>query len=102
MAAAGGVRVLPASPNWYSSRCSDASSDGRLFGFAARHRVCLLEIGGAAPKFYGTVTAGCRAPSFPVLYERHGAALPPGAAGRTRGGRRDPWRGGDAEDLMGV
>uniref|UniRef100_A0A8U8AS95 Gem-associated protein 5 n=1 Tax=Geospiza parvula TaxID=87175 RepID=A0A8U8AS95_GEOPR len=36
-----GVRALPASPNWYSSRCSDVSSDGRLFGFAARHRICL-------------------------------------------------------------
>ncbi|NXO95753.1 GEMI5 protein, partial [Certhia brachydactyla] len=47
------VRALPASPNWYSSRCSDASSDGRLFGFAARHRVCLLDVAGAAPAFYG-------------------------------------------------
>uniref|UniRef100_A0A8C3V361 Gem-associated protein 5 n=1 Tax=Catharus ustulatus TaxID=91951 RepID=A0A8C3V361_CATUS len=43
-----GVRALPASPNWYSSRCSDASSDGRLFGFAARHRVCLLDVSAAA------------------------------------------------------
>uniref|UniRef100_A0A663F2C2 Gem nuclear organelle associated protein 5 n=1 Tax=Aquila chrysaetos chrysaetos TaxID=223781 RepID=A0A663F2C2_AQUCH len=42
--AAAGVRVLPASPNWYSSRCSDASSDGRLFGFAARHRVCAVAV----------------------------------------------------------
>ncbi|NWT69768.1 GEMI5 protein, partial [Prunella himalayana] len=48
-----GVRALPASPNWYSSRCSDASSDGRLFGFAARHRVCLLDVSAAAPAFYG-------------------------------------------------
>ncbi|NXB53505.1 GEMI5 protein, partial [Leucopsar rothschildi] len=47
-----GVRALPASPNWYSSRCSDASSDGRLFGFAARHRICLLDVS-AAPAFYG-------------------------------------------------
>ncbi|NWU03966.1 GEMI5 protein, partial [Urocynchramus pylzowi] len=46
-------RALPASPNWYSSRCSDASSDGRLFGFAARHRVCLLDVSAAAPAFYG-------------------------------------------------
>ncbi|NWV64344.1 GEMI5 protein, partial [Malurus elegans] len=51
--AGSGVRALPASPNWYSSRCSDASSDGRLFGFAARHRVCLLDVAGAAPTFYG-------------------------------------------------
>ncbi|XP_066416527.1 gem-associated protein 5 [Molothrus aeneus] len=48
-----GVRALPASPNWYSSRCSDVSSDGRLFGFAARHRVCLLDVAAAAPTFYG-------------------------------------------------
>ncbi|NWY92263.1 GEMI5 protein, partial [Loxia curvirostra] len=48
-----GVRALPASPNWYSSRCSDASSDGRLFGFAARHRICLLDVAAGAPTFYG-------------------------------------------------
>ncbi|XP_064580835.1 gem-associated protein 5 isoform X1 [Zonotrichia leucophrys gambelii] len=48
-----GVRALPASPNWYSSRCSDVSSDGRLFGFAARHRICLLDVAAAAPTFYG-------------------------------------------------
>ncbi|NXU55063.1 GEMI5 protein, partial [Turnix velox] len=47
------VRVLPASPNWYSSRCSDTSSDGRLFGFAARHRVCLLNVSSGAPTFHG-------------------------------------------------
>ncbi|XP_038005703.1 gem-associated protein 5 isoform X1 [Motacilla alba alba] len=47
------VRALPASPNWYSSRCSDVSSDGHLFGFAARHRVCLLDVAAAAPTFYG-------------------------------------------------
>ncbi|NWT54853.1 GEMI5 protein, partial [Erythrocercus mccallii] len=48
------VRALPASPNWYSSRCSDASSDGRLFGFAARHRVCLLDVAAdGAPALYG-------------------------------------------------
>ncbi|NXH06914.1 GEMI5 protein, partial [Loxia leucoptera] len=47
------VRALPASPNWYSSRCSDASSDGRLFGFAARHRICLLDVAAGAPTFYG-------------------------------------------------
>ncbi|NWW30650.1 GEMI5 protein, partial [Panurus biarmicus] len=47
------VRTLPASPNWYSSRCSDASSDGRLFGFAARHRICLLDVSAASPAFYG-------------------------------------------------
>ncbi|NXG30564.1 GEMI5 protein, partial [Dromaius novaehollandiae] len=51
MAAA--ARVLPASPNWYSSRCSDASGDGRLFGFGARHSICLLDVGSAAPAFYG-------------------------------------------------
>uniref|UniRef100_A0A8C6XMD1 Gem nuclear organelle associated protein 5 n=1 Tax=Naja naja TaxID=35670 RepID=A0A8C6XMD1_NAJNA len=45
--------VLPASPNWYCSRCSDASQDGHLFGFAARHSVCLLEVRPTAPNFYG-------------------------------------------------
>ncbi|XP_026540805.1 gem-associated protein 5-like [Notechis scutatus] len=45
--------VLPASPNWYCSRCSDASQDGHLFGFAARHSVCLLEVRPTAPTFYG-------------------------------------------------
>ncbi|NXT75798.1 GEMI5 protein, partial [Zapornia atra] len=45
--------VLPASPNWYCSRCSDTSGDGRLFGFAARYRICLLDVGAATPAFYG-------------------------------------------------
>ncbi|XP_053935308.1 gem-associated protein 5 isoform X3 [Cuculus canorus] len=47
------ARALPASPNWYCSRCSDASSDGRFFGFAARSRVCLLDVSAAAPAFRG-------------------------------------------------
>ncbi|NXM62282.1 GEMI5 protein, partial [Illadopsis cleaveri] len=51
------VRALPASPNWYSSRCSDVSSDGRLFGFAARHRVCLLD-GSRCPVPIPRVAAG--------------------------------------------
>ncbi|XP_044306963.1 gem-associated protein 5 isoform X3 [Varanus komodoensis] len=46
-------RVLPASPNWYCSRCSDTAQDGRLFGFAARYNVCLLEVRPGAPAFYG-------------------------------------------------
>ncbi|XP_066469603.1 gem-associated protein 5 [Tiliqua scincoides] len=46
-------RVVPPSPNWYCSRCSDISEDGRLFGFAARHGICLLEISAAAPAFRG-------------------------------------------------
>ncbi|XP_028574181.2 gem-associated protein 5 isoform X1 [Podarcis muralis] len=46
-------RVLTASPNWYCSRCSDTSQDGRLFGFAARNSVCLLEIRPSAPSFHG-------------------------------------------------
>ncbi|KAH0629873.1 hypothetical protein JD844_012324 [Phrynosoma platyrhinos] len=46
-------RVLAASPNWYCSRCSDASRDGGLFGFAARNVVCLLEVRAAAPAFRG-------------------------------------------------
>uniref|UniRef100_A0A669PRW2 Gem nuclear organelle associated protein 5 n=1 Tax=Phasianus colchicus TaxID=9054 RepID=A0A669PRW2_PHACC len=48
MAAA--VRVLPASPNWYCSRCSDTSGDGRLFGFAARHRISVLDLRSGAGK----------------------------------------------------
>ncbi|KAL7985852.1 hypothetical protein Chor_011018 [Crotalus horridus] len=46
-------RVLPASPNWYCSRCSDASQDGHLFGFAARHSLFLLEVRATVPTFYG-------------------------------------------------
>ncbi|XP_053147146.1 gem-associated protein 5 isoform X2 [Hemicordylus capensis] len=46
-------RALPASPNWYCSRCSDTSEDGHLFGFAARHNICLLEVRPAAPAFHG-------------------------------------------------
>ncbi|XP_048344202.1 gem-associated protein 5 [Sphaerodactylus townsendi] len=48
-------RVLPASPNWYCSRCSDVSQDGRLFGFAARNNICLLEIRSGVPAFHGEI-----------------------------------------------
>ncbi|XP_019361637.1 PREDICTED: gem-associated protein 5 isoform X2 [Gavialis gangeticus] len=44
--------LLPASPNWYLSRCSDASAGARLFGFAARNSVYLLRVG-AQPTFHG-------------------------------------------------
>ncbi|XP_060096241.1 gem-associated protein 5 isoform X2 [Heteronotia binoei] len=56
MAAAGvgaPERALLASPNWYCSRCSDASEDGGLFGFAARNNICLLVIHSGVPEFYG-------------------------------------------------
>ncbi|XP_077182554.1 gem-associated protein 5 isoform X3 [Paroedura picta] len=54
-AAAAGApeRVLPASPNWYCSRCSDASEDGSLFGFAARNSICLLVVRSGVPTFHG-------------------------------------------------
>lgn len=55
-AMAAAVRVLPASPNWYCSRCSDTSGDGRLFGFAARHRISVLDVSTATPTFHGTAT----------------------------------------------
>nr|XP_056716172.1 gem-associated protein 5 [Euleptes europaea] len=53
--AGGAERVLPASPNWYCSRCSDVSGDGSLFGFAARNTVCLLEIRAGLPAFHGEI-----------------------------------------------
>ncbi|XP_015272563.1 PREDICTED: gem-associated protein 5 [Gekko japonicus] len=56
MAAAGvgaPERVLPTSPNWYCSRCSDASADGSLLGFAARNNICLLVVRSGVPAFHG-------------------------------------------------
>lgn len=36
-------RILPASPNWYSSRCSDVSSTG-LLGVGAKNVIYLIQV----------------------------------------------------------
>lgn len=40
-------RLLPASPNWYCSRCSDVNSHGVL-GFGAKNTVYLLKVNAAS------------------------------------------------------
>lgn len=45
-------RHLPASPNWYCSRCSDINSKG-VFGFGAKNTVYLLNVTAASPAVAG-------------------------------------------------
>ncbi|KAL4660029.1 gem-associated protein 5 isoform X1 [Arapaima gigas] len=45
-------RLLPASPNWYLSRCSDINSMG-LFGFGAKNTVYLMTVTPSWPAFAG-------------------------------------------------
>ncbi|KAF5892297.1 gem-associated protein 5 isoform X2 [Clarias magur] len=45
-------RLLPASPNWYCSRCSDVSRRGVL-GFGAKSSVFLLEVGASSAAALG-------------------------------------------------
>lgn len=45
-------RSLPASPNWYSSRCSDVSSSG-LLGVGAKNLIYLVEISAASCRVTG-------------------------------------------------
>ncbi|XP_051955361.1 gem-associated protein 5 [Xyrauchen texanus] len=45
-------RHLPASPNWYCSRCSDINNNGVL-GFGAKNAIYLLKVTAAAPAVIG-------------------------------------------------
>ncbi|KAB5548648.1 hypothetical protein PHYPO_G00058010 [Pangasianodon hypophthalmus] len=45
-------RLLPASPNWYCSRCSDVNSRGVL-GFGAKNTVFLLQVNAASAAVLG-------------------------------------------------
>ncbi|XP_026855963.2 gem-associated protein 5 isoform X3 [Electrophorus electricus] len=45
-------RLLPASPNWYCSRCSDVNSDG-ILGFGAKNTIYLLKVTATSPTVLG-------------------------------------------------
>lgn len=45
-------RFLPASPNWYCSRCSDVNSHGVL-GFGAKNTVYLLKVSASSAAVLG-------------------------------------------------
>lgn len=45
-------RCLPASPNWYCSRCSDVSSDG-LLGVGAKNIIYLIEVSASSCRVTG-------------------------------------------------
>lgn len=45
-------RHLPASPNWYCSRCSDINGKGVL-GFGAKNNIYLLNVTAASPAVTG-------------------------------------------------
>lgn len=45
-------RLLPASPNWYCSRCSDVSVNG-VFGFGAKNVIHLLQVTATSPSVIG-------------------------------------------------
>lgn len=46
-------RSLPASPNWYCSRCSDVSSSGRLLGVGAKNTIFLIDISASSCRVVG-------------------------------------------------
>lgn len=50
-------RHLPASPNWYCSRCSDINGKGVL-GFGAKNTIYLLNVTAASPAVTG-MSSGC-------------------------------------------
>ncbi|XP_011609486.2 gem-associated protein 5 [Takifugu rubripes] len=45
-------RSLPASPNWYCSRCSDLNSDG-LLGFGAKNIIYLIDVSASSCRVVG-------------------------------------------------
>lgn len=46
-------RSLPASPNWYCSRCSDVSSSGKLLGVGAKNTIYLIDISASSCRVVG-------------------------------------------------
>lgn len=48
-------RSLPASPNWYCSRCSDLNSDG-LLGFGAKNVIYLIDVSASSCRVVGEYT----------------------------------------------
>lgn len=52
-------RLLPASPNWYCSRCSDVNSSG-LLGVGAKNIIYLIDVSASFCRVAGesAVTAG--------------------------------------------
>lgn len=52
-------RSLPASPNWYCSRCSDVNSSG-LLGVGAKNTIYLIDVSASSCRVTGecVVTAG--------------------------------------------
>lgn len=46
-------RSLPASPNWYCSRCCDVSSSGGLLGVGAKNTVYLVNISASTCRVVG-------------------------------------------------
>lgn len=52
-------RSLPASPNWYCSRCSDVNSSG-LLGVGARNIIYLIDVSASSCRVVGesAVSAG--------------------------------------------
>ncbi|XP_076130089.1 gem-associated protein 5 [Alosa pseudoharengus] len=45
-------RLLPASPNWYCSRCSDTNANG-ILGFGARNSIYLVQVTATSPIILG-------------------------------------------------
>lgn len=52
-------RTLPASPNWYCSRCSDVNSSG-LLGVGAKNIIYLIDVSASSCRVVGesTVSVG--------------------------------------------
>ncbi|KAL2094789.1 hypothetical protein ACEWY4_009508 [Coilia grayii] len=48
-------RLLPASPNWYCSRCSDTNTKG-ILGFGARNSIYLVQVTAASPIILGELS----------------------------------------------
>lgn len=62
-------RSLPASPNWYFSRCIDLNSDG-LLGFGAKNVVYLIDVSASSCRAAGEQTSfssGSGETTSPVL-----------------------------------
>ncbi|XP_031428189.1 gem-associated protein 5 [Clupea harengus] len=64
-------RLLPPSPNWYCSRCSDTNAKG-ILGFGARNSIYLVQVTAASPIILGELSGHKERVSGFVFSPHHG------------------------------
>ena len=69
-------RSLPASPNWYCSRCSDVNSSA-LLGVGAKNIIYLIDVSASSCRVVGESAVSANAGASRTHRQGHSATYPP-------------------------